>query len=281
MTTRRRLLKSSAGLAAIIATGKAPAYLVRSMLAARHGLGARGGEPLPYDAEVEWLENNGLTQYIDTGILGGQGLRVQTNIKPLQLANDKWAIGSLDTDARIYVVYQYKPATRGGYWSGGYGTYFEGTTDTAFQNNTQYLLDVEFTDTEQILTVDGVEKQRWTKSGFSGTVTRSLWLFGRHGANENTNAFLCRMGVTKIWMNGILVRDFNPVRFTNELGNSEGAMYDRVSGELEPFRNKGTGAFLWGPDASAQNGGGYKLICFACAYTPFSRPSARCWRAAA
>ena len=56
--------------------------------------------------------------------------------------------------------------------------------------------------------------------------------------------------------NVVLVRDFIPVRFTNELGQSEGAMYDRVSGELEPFRNKGTGAFLWGPDASEQNGGG-------------------------
>lgn len=39
-----------------------------------------------------------------------------------------------------------------------------------------------------------------------------------------------------------------PVRFTNELGQSEGAMYDRVSGSL--FRNAGTGAFTIGPDKS-------------------------------
>ena len=42
------------------------------------------------------------------------------------------------------------------------------------------------------------------------------------------------------------VRDFIPVRFTNELGQSEGAMYDRVSGQL--FRNAGTGSFVIGPD---------------------------------
>ena len=45
MTTRRDILKGGAGLAAILATGKAPAYLVKSMLAARNGIMAakRGG----------------------------------------------------------------------------------------------------------------------------------------------------------------------------------------------------------------------------------------------
>ena len=47
---------------------------------------------------------------------------------------------------------------------------------------------------------------------------------------------------------------FIPVRFTNENGVTEGAMFDRVSGEL--FRNAGSGAFTIGPDASAANGGG-------------------------
>ena len=42
------------------------------------------------------------------------------------------------------------------------------------------------------------------------------------------------------------VRNFQPVRFTNGLGQSEGAMYDRVSGQL--FRNSGTGAFNYGND---------------------------------
>lgn len=42
--------------------------------------------------------------------------------------------------------------------------------------------------------------------------------------------------------------DFIPVRFTNEQGQSEGAMYDRVTRRL--FRNQGTGAFQWGPDVA-------------------------------
>ena len=43
-----------------------------------------------------------------------------------------------------------------------------------------------------------------------------------------------------------LVFDGIPVRFTNEQNQSEGAMYDRVSGQL--FRNAGTGTLTLGPD---------------------------------
>ena len=49
-----------------------------------------------------------------------------------------------------------------------------------------------------------------------------------------------------IWQNGSIVQDLIPVRFTNENGQSEGAMYDKVTKQL--FRNKGTGSFVIGPD---------------------------------
>ena len=54
----------------------------------------------------------------------------------------------------------------------------------------------------------------------------------------------------KISNGSVLVRDFIPVRFTNEQGVSEGAMYDHVSGQL--FRNQGTGSFVIGPDKHPQ-----------------------------
>lgn len=56
----------------------------------------------------------------------------------------------------------------------------------------------------------------------------------------------CSCGFLFIKVGEIIARDFIAVRFTNENGVSEGAMYDRVSGEL--FRNAGTGAFIIGPD---------------------------------
>lgn len=48
MTTRRDIIKGGAGLAAIIASRKAPAYLIHSMLAARNGIIRGGGEEPPF-----------------------------------------------------------------------------------------------------------------------------------------------------------------------------------------------------------------------------------------
>lgn len=65
----------------------------------------------------------------------------------------------------------------------------------------------------------------------------------------NPASFRC--SYFKLYDGEILVRDFIPVRFTNEQGMSEGAMYDKVSRQL--FRNAGTGQFMIGPDVG---GGG-------------------------
>ena len=55
-----------------------------------------------------------------------------------------------------------------------------------------------------------------------------------------------RISRFKCFDNGEMVCDYIPVRFTNEDGLTEGAMYDYVSGEL--IRNAGDGAFIIGPD---------------------------------
>ena len=50
----------------------------------------------------------------------------------------------------------------------------------------------------------------------------------------------------EITPDGVEVIDLIPVRFINERGETEGAFYDKVSGQL--FGNAGTGAFIIGPD---------------------------------
>ena len=55
-----------------------------------------------------------------------------------------------------------------------------------------------------------------------------------------------RLGAMSCLLSGTMLYDCISVRFTNEQNQSEGAMYDRVSGAL--FRNAGTGAFTIGPD---------------------------------
>lgn len=235
MTTRRNILKTGAGLAAILASGKAPAALVKAMLAARQGIGGRA--KLPFDSVVEYLRNTGLTQIIDTGVIPGEGLRVVCNIKPLELVRDKWAIGSITMNARMYVIYQY--GSGNGKIGGGYGSYFAGTSSLTVDKEVEF--DVEFTETQQIIKVDGEEKERFNKSSDFGTPAVSLVLFGNHSAKSFGSGFHCEIGATKIWMNDVLVRDLIPVRV-----GTTGYMYDRVSGKL--FGNQGTGNFIVGPD---------------------------------
>ena len=71
---------------------------------------------------------------------------------------------------------------------------------------------------------------------------KTMPLFGELN-NNNFSGGSVRIREVKFFYNGMLSKDIIAVRFTNEQGVSEGAMYDRVSGAL--FRNAGTGAFTW------------------------------------
>ena len=252
MTTRRDILKSGAGLAAILATGKAPAALVKSMLAARNSIGMKsGGVRLPYDAGVEYLESSG-TQYIDTGVFPTANVGALVDVMPFNGGADVCALfcGS-DT------------------WRWGFGFRVNYTIQISCLSRSVAFQNVDWSPSGSRKTVDYNYSQQYKAyidnelvyDNIPHGVVESpgaIWMFG---ANYNGTGVLWRGAKIRVYSckmidNGVLVRDFIPVRFTNEQGVSEGAMYDRVSGELEPFRNKGAGAFLWGPDASAGNGGG-------------------------
>lgn len=81
-----------------------------------------------------------------------------------------------------------------------------------------------------------------------------------------------------------LLRDLIPVRFKNENSVIEGAMYDKLGvGGMNPdgtarndglYRNRGTGAFIIGPDKAFQSGG-HNLICPPCATSRSWRHSAQ------
>ena len=92
--------------------------------------------------------------------------------------------------------------------------------------------------------VDGVEVCTLDRAAFTpygmplGLFYRNL---GSVGYGVSGKMYWCQIETA-----AGLVRDFIPVRFTNELGQTEGAMYDKVSGTL--FRNQGTGTFRYGND---------------------------------
>ena len=74
------------------------------------------------------------------------------------------------------------------------------------------------------------------QSGYTITV-----FAGRNSVSSVTANLVGKIYVVQIWDDGVLVRDFIPVRVGNV-----GYMYDRVSGRL--FGNAGTGAFGYGND---------------------------------
>ena len=212
------------------------------LLGARQFFERRGAPtpPLPYDAEVEYLESTG-TQWIDTGLSAREGLLVEC------VGN----IMSWTSNGRLF-----------GCATGGRGRDFgvmTGRTDTAQSyvgaavsatyassvpiGQSSHVFNLDSTAGAKVFRIDGDVVYTWTTS--LGVSLATIFLFSDSASGS--------AGVSRIssfWAEdattGQTLVDFIPVRFTNEQDVSEGAMYDRVSGQL--FRNAGTGAFVIGPD---------------------------------
>ena len=200
-------------------------------------LASGNSAPLPYDAEVEYIESTG-TQTIDTGIV------VDDNYYVLQCDMCSSTLGQSVAWSTYFGSYNGESAksTRiinnatnlnsmyGGYMRRSNGQRFITGNYFVAQDRSQYTLEYmkmtivrpEFGD--WIIPLDAPE---------GNPDTSTVKLFGA----------CMRCWGFRISHEGVDVIDFIPVRFTNEQGVSEGAMYDRVSGQL--FRNAGTGAFLW------------------------------------
>ena len=207
------------------------------ILGARTAAWAKSGAPLPYDAEVEYLESTG-TQWIDTKVTMTNDLfdSAETTITVLPTGQ---AIGTHNFFGD------------GTSWHEGYT--FGYINDYALQasngfNSTQGP--IKFSTTlPKTLTVnkDGFaidsEVASFHSDPAAKTTSGTLLLFGcrRNGVFFTVTPFSGRIYLAKMVSNRVSIFDFIPVR-----DGDVGYMYDRVSGEL--FGNSGTGAFIIGPD---------------------------------
>jgi len=205
------------------------------MMAARQIFLGRGGAKLPYDAEVEYLESTG-TQWIDTGFVFNSSTDdVKVDFALLDGSRYKWCFGSHEANAYCAV-------------GSGNGT---NARNVAYGNGRTQVADSYFVNNQCLFQADSSGAYLAStkiRNGQSFSATESIYLFNLNIVSSGDYKSSTRIWRFSATRNGVLVRDLIPVRFTNELGQSEGAMYDRVSGELEPFRNKGTGAFTYGND---------------------------------
>lgn len=192
-------------------------------------------EKLPYDAEVEYIESTG-TQYLSVYRYTGSETSVSVDFEALRISNPE------SNQAFIY-----SPSTSYGPRSIMFNQVFascdpgggvSGNTNVGGQRFSAHI-DYTYPDTIRIETNgSSVDRTR----AFNVQANSDFIVF-HNNVRYNPNGRLYRM---TIWIDGVKVRDLIPVRFTNELGQTDGGLYDRVSKQL--FKNQGTGNFSYGND---------------------------------
>lgn len=207
--------------------------------------------PLPYDAEVEYLESvgNGNTsgQVINSSILiPSDCTHVEYHSKFAFTANQKSVLCGNQTqnygNPRLYLFYSSGPANYRQFYCGNHIGSMDFGVNDLFEG--KVVVD-SMSQTLDVYRGSDLVFSRATSGAFLNHDVPIHFFGGVHGTS------LDDLSSMKIWYFKIvhgttIVRDFIPVRFTNDQNQSEGAMYDRVSGAL--FRNAGTGAFTIGPD---------------------------------
>ena len=186
------------------------------------------GRRLPYDAEVEYLQSSG-TQWIDTGVNTKQSLKIRA---------------VFETDSTIsYFAYGVRAGNSTITCASGTNieTGYVRWGESAFADAVPRGL-VDITQYSSGVIVNGTSYQYNAAQTVVEQSGYTMVIFA--GRNSTTNVTANMVGKfysCKIWDNGVLVRDFIPVR-----KGTVGYLYDRVSGKL--FGNAGTGDFVLGQD---------------------------------
>ena len=216
-------------------------------------LGARtaawSGKNLPYDAEVEWLE------------IGPPGSYIQTDIpttKNTSCAASLEVVNATKMDGGGVCCAIYGLGLHWDFYS--YGLFYltqEGQQQIGklnFHGHNDVLSNVIQTDDpvrfDVSVSANGSNSVIISCGSFhSSSIIKNIKDSGRFILLLNlTNNSLAKTRLIEVVfsVDNTILGSFIPVRFTNEDGVSEGAMYDKVSGQL--YRNAGTGAFVIGPD---------------------------------
>lgn len=209
-------------------------------LAARTGAWAKAsGAPLPYDAEVEYLESDG-GQYIEIPFVptNTSGFYIKCHSVYGTSNYNNRAIGTQNNGVRWLLSINVTSSLQSFYGFGNAIDFGRGFADKDievwlnYKNNRAFKVD-ETTKTDSLPTISSTNS--------------NILVFGNNvNGSPYSEKFKGKIYSVEISEGSDIVYDLIFVRFTNSLGVSEGAMYDRVSGQL--FRNAGTGAFIIGPD---------------------------------
>ena len=193
--------------------------------------------------QLEYIESTG-TQYIDTGVIYSDVLNARLELDAIMLESASvCGIGRSGS---------YFGGPFVGLQSNGFFGYSAGiddqTTGVAGSSNERYKYDLNIPASTYVVKDASnnvlVNVTNITKS--TRSETPSCILFGYYG-NPNTGDGPYKLRSMKIYSckiydNGVLVRDFIPIK--DDTGH--GALYDKVTQQI--FYNSGTGDFICGPN---------------------------------
>jgi hypothetical protein len=209
---------------------------------------------LPYDAEVEWLESTG-TQWIDTGLTMAINTISRITFKFCAIESSSYMVMGGNTGRRWYgiggdsntVFFRCAALSQLGYYN------LEGVPNTNTTDWFTAIIDTEEGPGAASYRIEGYDKYPTT----AGSATIPIYLFAGSGTAGPSKCRISSFDITDIATETKLL-DMVSVRFTNELGNAEGAMYNRLGvGGMNPdgsprndglYRNQGTGSFAFGDD---------------------------------
>ena len=176
--------------------------------------------------QVEYIESNG-TQYFDTGIVGKSGVSVEAKFMLATDANGS-LFGNRQSDSTRFWPAMWFKNTGSSVWQWDVTVNVDTLAGTVNKNT---LYTTYFVSNSSGWTLD-VNGERVSSGTQVGTNTNNMWMFGTNDGRTNTlqYPFIGKAYYAKIWQNGTLVRDFIPVKDSNE----KFGMYDLVSNRFYP-----------------------------------------------
>ena len=202
-----------------------------TLLNRRRVMGGGGGIPLPYDAEIEYLQSTGTSGfYIDT-LIGKpspfNSVMIETEVEFVSTTS-RQIHGALNS---LYF------GVNNNRWEIAYLRYKNGA------DTNKHILSKSLTVSSNrayyVFTLDGTLADTYNSSYVESDFNNNIGIFNYEASS--TTGWYAKIYGEKIYLNEVLVRDFIPVRV-----GTIGYMYDKVSGQL--FGNSGTGDFILGPD---------------------------------
>lgn len=200
---------------------------VKALIAGKGAISENADDKVLYDAEVEYLGTNPDGAYIDTQIPFPSSGRVRCKffVDGTRAYGPRIRCWLFSGDTGVPFIHQR--------WYNGGCIYFMAPKATLISE----------TWINAILESDNQYSGGKGNIMFFGkcsTITGGAPRIPGAGANDRIYYLVIEDDL------GNTVIDLIPVRFRNESGLKEGALYDRISGKL--FRNSGTGSFIIGPD---------------------------------